>query len=265
MAGELLKKKREELGLDLKQTADLLKIREEYLASIEEDLFEKLPVAVYTIGYIRCYATYLHIDPEPIIAMYTGRLTQPKPSTIFPVASSKKKIPFYYYVIPVLLLILIILGVVILRQERPALEKKIAAVPSQSIQPTQQPVMSERQQSLAVSDNAPAQPQAVLPALSGQLSGVQKPRVAGEHSLEIIADDLTWMHIKFSNGKYEEILLRPGMTKVWQFTDKAVLKLGNAGGIRLNLDGRDIGSPGSLGQVMSLVFPENQQINRQGE
>ncbi|MDP2157580.1 MAG: helix-turn-helix domain-containing protein, partial [Nitrospirota bacterium] len=67
MAGELLKRRREELGLDLRKTADLLKIKEDYLASIEENLFEKLPVAVYTIGYIRCYATYLHIDPEPII------------------------------------------------------------------------------------------------------------------------------------------------------------------------------------------------------
>lgn len=253
VAGELLKRRREELGLDLKQIADLLKIKEDYLASIEEDCFEKLPVAVYTLGYIRCYATHLHVDPEPIIAFYTGHLAQPKPSTIFPVASSKKKIPFYYYVIPALAFILLILGVVILRQEGSAPEKKTAAVP---VQPVQRVELSETD---------PSQPQAVLPALSSQAAGNQKAQVAGEHSLEIIANDLTWMHIRFSNGKYEEILLRPGMTRMWQFTDKAVLKLGNAGGISLTLDGRDIGAPGRLGQVMTLVFPENQQIKRQDE
>jgi cytoskeleton protein RodZ len=258
VAGELLKRRREELRLDLKQTADLLKIKEDYLASIEGDLFEKLPVAVYTIGYIRCYATYLQVDPEPIIAFYAGHLTQPKPSTIFPVASSKKKMPFYYYVIPALVLILLILGIVILRQERSQSEKKVAAVPAQPIQRVS-PVQTER------SETVPSQPPAVPPGVSSQAAGSQKPQVAGEHSLVIIANDLTWMHIRFSNGKYEEILLRPGMTKVWQFTDKAVLKLGNAGGIRINLDGRDIGSPGSLGQIMTLVFPENQQINRPGE
>ncbi len=261
VAGELLKRRREELGLDLKKTADLLKIKEDYLASIEENLFEKLPVAVYTIGYIRCYATYLHIDPEPIIAFYTGHLAQPKPSTIFPIASSRRKMPFYYYVIPALVLILLILGVVILRKGRTEPEKKMAAQPAQQVQP----VETERPQSLPVNEAVLSQPQAVLPAVSSQSAGAQKPQKAGEHSLEIIANDLTWMHIKFSNGKYEEILLRPGMTRMWQFTDKAVLKLGNAGGIRLNLDGRDIGSPGSRGQVMTLVFPENQQINRQGE
>ncbi|MBI5634029.1 MAG: helix-turn-helix domain-containing protein [Nitrospirae bacterium] len=257
MAGELLKKRREELGLDLKQTADLLKIKEDYLASIEGDCFDKLPVAVYTIGYIRCYATYLHIDPEPIIDYYTGHLTQPKPSTIFPIASSKKKTPFYYYVIPILVFILLILGVVILRQESSESEKKVAAVPPRAVEHVQ-PVQTEIRQSFPASGP-------VQPALSGQTTDAQKPRMSGEHSLVITADDLSWMHIRFSNGKYEEILLRPGMTRMWQFTDKAVIKLGNAGGIRLNLDGRDIGSPGSLGQVMTLVFPENQQINKQGE
>jgi len=267
VAGEFLKKRREELGLDLKQTADLLKIKEDFLVSIEEDCFEKLPVAVYTIGYIRCYATYLKIDPEPIIAMYTGHLTQPKPSTIFPVASSKKKMPFYYYVIPALVLILLILGVVILRQERSEPEKKNAALPAQPVQHMQpvQPGQRENPQSSAVQEPVALQPQAAAPVVSSQATGNQKPQTAGEHSLEITAIDLTWMHIKFSNGKYEEILLRPGMIRTWQFTDKAVLKLGNAGGIRLNIDGRDIGSPGSLGQVMTLVFPENQQINRPGE
>lgn len=263
VAGELLKRRREELGLDLKQTADLLKIKEDYLLSIEEDCFDKLPVAVYTIGYIRCYAAYLQIDPDPIIAIYTGHLTQPKPSTIFPVASSKKKMPLYYYLIPALVLILVILTIVILRQDRSTPEKRTAERPVQSVRNVQ-PVQTESRQPLSGQEPL-TQSQGPQPAVSSPAMGNQKPQVAGAHSLEIIANDLTWMHIRFSNGNYEEILLRPGMTRQWQFSDKAVLKLGNAGGIRMNLDGRDIGSPGSLGQVMTLSFPENQQINRQGE
>jgi len=263
VAGELLKRRRVELGLDLKQTADLLKIKEDYLASIEEDLFERLPVAVYTIGYIRCYATYLQIDPEPIIALYTGHLTQPKPSTIFPVASSKKKVPLYFYVIPVLVLVLIILGVIILRQESSAPEKKMAAPAAAPVQPVQ-PSVTESQQSPPVTAE-PYQSAALQPVASSQAQVAQRTPAVGEHSLAIAADDLTWMHITFSDGKSEEILLRPGMTRTWQFTDKAVLRLGNAGGIRLTLDNRDIGSPGSLGQVMTLVFPENRQISKQGE
>ncbi len=263
MAGELLKRRREELGLDLKQTAELLKIKEDYLESIEADRFEKLPVAVYTIGYIRCYASHLQIDPEPVIAFYTGHLVQPKPSTILPVASSKKKIPFYYYVIPALVLVLLVLGVVILRQGRSEPEKRMAAAPVVPVQPVQ-PVGTEVPQAPPVKTELP-QSSSVLPAAGSQTAAVPKPPVAGAHSLAVIADDLTWMQIAFSDGKKEEILLRPGMTRTWQFTGNAVLKLGNAGGIRMTLDNRDIGSPGSLGQVMTLVLPENRQINRQGE
>lgn len=264
VAGELLKKRREELGLDLKQTADLLKIKEDYLTSIEGDCFEKLPVAVYTMGYIRCYATYLHLDPEPIIAIYTGHLAEPKPSTIVPIASSRKRMPFYYYLIPALVLSLLILGFVILRQERLLSQDEVPAVPAQPVQRVQ-PAQTESLQPLPVNENTLPQPPAVLPAVGSQATGNPKSQMVGEHSLEIIAHDLTWMHIRFSSGKYEEILLRPGMTRMWQFVDKAVLKLGNAGGISMKLDGRDIGSPGSLGQVMTLSLPENQQINRQGE
>ena len=265
MAGELLKKRREELGLDLKEIADLLKIKADYLVSIEEDRFEKLPVAVYTTGYIRCYAAYLKIDPEPIIASYTGHLSHPPPSTIIPVSSSKKKMPPYFYIIPVLVVVLVFLLFYIFRQgslrsgNSPAVP---AAQPVQQVRPAQpvqqvQPVQPDRPQP------APAR-QEIVQSPPVPDAALQPRKKTGEHTLEIIANDLTWMHIRFSGGKYEEVLLRPGITRSWSFTDRAVLKLGNAGGVRLKLDGKDIGAPGSLGQVITLVFPEEDQAGARG-
>ncbi|PIV65464.1 MAG: hypothetical protein COS10_11215, partial [Nitrospirae bacterium CG01_land_8_20_14_3_00_44_22] len=46
MPGEILKKKREELGYNLKEIAHTLRIRFDYLKAIEEGTFEKLPVEV---------------------------------------------------------------------------------------------------------------------------------------------------------------------------------------------------------------------------
>lgn len=246
MAGELLKKRREELGLNVKEISALLKIREDYLSWIEEDCFDRLPVAVYTIGYIRCYANYLTIEPEPIIASYTGHLTEPKPSAVFPVASSKRKIPFSYYVIPALLTVLAGLVVFIL-QGRTSQEKIPVAAPVQ-------PVNIES-----------VKPQPLQPAVKSQgtVSGVSQ--ISGRHSLEITAGDLTWMHIKFTDGTYEEMMLKPGMSRSWQFADKAVLKFGNAGGIRIRLDDRDLGTPGSNGQVLTLSLPENRIISPQDQ
>ena len=69
-SGEILKKKREELGYNLKEIAKTLKIRSDYLKAIEEGTFEKLPVEVYTKGYIREYAKFLKTDPEIVIKAY---------------------------------------------------------------------------------------------------------------------------------------------------------------------------------------------------
>jgi uncharacterized membrane protein len=78
---------------------------------------------------------------------------------------------------------------------------------------------------------------------------------AGEHTLRVDARDVVWMKITFANNHSEEILMRPGASKSWRYSGRAVLKVGNAGGIRVNLDDKDLGSPGASGQVMSLTFP----------
>ena len=251
MAGEVLKKRREELGLSIGEVSNLLRIKAEYLSSIEADEFEKLPVAVYTTGYIRSYAAYLGIDPDPILSFYTGHLAHPGHATIIPVASSKKKIPFSYYIIPLLLLLMIPLVYIVLRQGALYPQTKTAQSPAQSA-----PAVSPQQ---AVPLQEPLQP-----ALRAQQSPTEQQVQTGantdaRHRLEVIANDLTWVQITFGDGKTEEALLRPGNTKTWTFPEKALLKLGNAGGVRLNLDGKDIGSPGSSGQVMTIAFPENLQ------
>ena len=66
------------MGLDIKEVSDTLKISSEYLISIENDMFDRLPVAVYTVGYIRCYAKYLEVDAGPVISDFTSHLASPQ-------------------------------------------------------------------------------------------------------------------------------------------------------------------------------------------
>ena len=70
MVGETLKKKREELGLDLKEVAHNLRIQYGYLKAIENNEVKKLPPDVYTRAYIREYAKFLTIDSEPLLDEY---------------------------------------------------------------------------------------------------------------------------------------------------------------------------------------------------
>ena len=78
-----------------------------------------------------------------------------------------------------------------------------------------------------------------------------------EHQLVITASDTVWLRIRFENGKQEEILLRSGESKSWKFGGPAVLKIGNAGGVTMKLDGKDLGVPGDPGKVLDLTLPQS--------
>ena len=252
MAGEILKKRREELGIDIREAADALKISPEYLASIENDIFDKLPVAVYTIGYIRCYAKYLNVDAEPVIINFVSHLTTPKPSTIIPVSSSRRKVPLYFYGILALVIGFLTFavytytvknrtGVMTAEKLKPSVEEKIpvpAARPTDAVAPGTVPVETKTEE-LKASEPLPTAP------------------AKKAHHVVITASDTVWLQIRFEDGKIDEVLLRSGGSKRWEFDGTAMLKIGNAGGVSLKFDGKDLGTPGNTGQVLNLTFPQS--------
>jgi cytoskeletal protein RodZ len=250
LAGEIFKKKREELGIDIKEASDVLKIGSEYLSAIENDSFDKLPVAVYTIGYIRCYAKYLDVDAGPVIADFTVHLSSPKPSTIIPVASSHRKVPGYTYVALAFLagLFVFIFYVYMSKNIVSDLPAENSRVSKTEIKPVQNASLDAGAVSVSPpkADDAPE---------SGLSAAVQAPEDKKEHHLTITASDAVWLQIRYENGKVEEALLKSGMSKDWSFSDTASLKVGNAGGITLIFDGNDLGVPGKSGQVLNLNFP----------
>ena len=76
---KLLKERREELGKEIKAIAEVTRIKSAYLRSIEEEEFEKLPVKVYTRGYIREYAEFLGIPTDIALEPYDKYLSENKP------------------------------------------------------------------------------------------------------------------------------------------------------------------------------------------
>ena len=64
--GKLLRSTREEKGLSLEEACHSLKIRKFFLESIETGHFEKLPGAVYALGFVKSYSVYLGLDFEEL-------------------------------------------------------------------------------------------------------------------------------------------------------------------------------------------------------
>ncbi len=252
LAGEILKNKREDLGLEIHEVAASLKISEEYISAIENDAFEKLPVPVYTMGYIRCYAAFVGIDAGSIVQYYSEHMSRPRPSTIIPIASSRKKRPGIGYLIAVMG----VLVVAFLLFPHVPKEKNSGSLPAATV--------TAKVPASAAAGPGPGQTDAVQHAGAGEgavfagdadVSEKAAAGAADQHTLSITADDTTWISVTFDNGRREEILLRAGQSKDWPFSGKAFIKVGNAGGINMSLDGTDLGKPGDPGQVKNITLP----------
>ena len=65
--GSLLKQERIHQQKTLAAVAEYLKIRVAFLEAIENDKLDVLPGGIYTVGFIRSYASYLGLDHDAIV------------------------------------------------------------------------------------------------------------------------------------------------------------------------------------------------------
>lgn len=68
--GASLREGRERLGKDLAQVATSLRIRQPFLAALEEGRFKDLPGGTYAIGFLRTYAEFLGLDGEEMVRRF---------------------------------------------------------------------------------------------------------------------------------------------------------------------------------------------------
>lgn len=65
--GQLLRAAREEKHLSIPQVAVETRIRQLYIKAIEDGDLDSLPGEIYKVGFIKTYATFLHLDPFEIL------------------------------------------------------------------------------------------------------------------------------------------------------------------------------------------------------
>ena len=71
------------MGVTMEQAAEDTRIREKFLQAIESGDYQSLPGTVYTKGFLRNYTEYLNLDPEEMLALYTGERGGTEPARTF--------------------------------------------------------------------------------------------------------------------------------------------------------------------------------------
>jgi hypothetical protein len=223
LLGDILKKRREELGMDLREISETLKIKFAYLKALEDDDLKNLPAEVYVKAYLNSYARSLDLNPEEILNTYNLQVSPPQPEkkTVQDTGPlPQKKTHLKYFLIPSLILCLAI-ALTSMRFKRPPAPQPPPIIPVETTQ-----------------KNLPAQ-------------------VRSQQVLEIKAYDPTWLQIISDKTQSQELMMRPGESVILHARNCFSLKIGNAGGIKVLFNGKDIGKLGEKGQVIKLSLPEN--------
>jgi len=80
--GEVLREKREENNLTVEDVSNRLRLSVRQIEALETNNFASFPEAMMTRGFIRNYARFLEIDPEPLLQAYREYVPSESPHSL---------------------------------------------------------------------------------------------------------------------------------------------------------------------------------------
>jgi cytoskeletal protein RodZ len=272
--GAYLKREREFRNITLDEISQATKIRETNLRALEEDRLNSLGSPVFVKGYLKACATYLGLDPNDLVLRYEASLREEKPPRVTkPVDETPDQWRLKYIVLPVSLLL--IFGVLLLLVLQRPMRVEMDTQPVQETESTQGPALkSESTSSGGTADGD--SPIALGPhreAFSLGPPPVHPPRPSASLAsksplgiqLQLTALEDAWVQIQIDQEPAKEMLLRSGNTVSRQGEKSMQMKIGNAGGLEILWNGKDLGKLGESGQVIYLaISPEEVQLRRPG-
>lgn len=101
LIGATLRRAREELGYDLQQVSEALRIRRAHLEALEEGRYKDLPGATYAIGFFRSYARFLGLNADEIVEQFKSQSHDlvKEQKLDFPLLSSEGRMPKVWLVV----------------------------------------------------------------------------------------------------------------------------------------------------------------------
>jgi cytoskeleton protein RodZ len=238
--GERIRAARESRGLSLSDVGEQIRIRSVYLSAIEDENWNAIGAPVYIRGFLRTYARFLGIDPEEAVAEFNR--TQPQTSgphvagprdsaAVEPSAARRSGLLIWTAgVVAVLLIAFVVYNELTMRRS----ETSANAGPGGALQ------------SAAPSPQAAA---TATPAATPQST----PVVGGANSLALVLSAPSWLRVTVDGSVSMEGTFPAGTSKTFHGKN-ALVRIGNAGGVEIYVDGKDVGKLGKPGDVVEHTF-----------
>lgn len=240
--GEELRRERLVREITLEEISAATRISVRLLTALEEGDLSRLPSPAFTRGFIRSYAGHIGIDPEEKVCGYMAALAEASAGT----TPATVRVRRHFLrgrgaaagtIVGGVTGVLLLLGLIARPERHPA--------------PRQEKVVSARSghvelKHVAISNEptpAVRQAEPVSPAAA-------EPNADPLVSLLLEVNEDSWTKLEASGETLFAGLLRKGEVRKFEARGGFRLSLGNAGGVRVTVDGRALESLGRAGQVV---------------
>jgi cytoskeleton protein RodZ len=253
--GDLLRKTREEKGLSFAQVEEVTKIRSDFLQALEEEDYDRLPAPAYVKGFVRNYALYLDLDPQQVLSLYE-QPEAPAETTSVPMMLDEPLEPLTLrrvWPVGLVLLLIVVVAISWWGYQRyygttPFARATATATAMPTTAPTAEPTAT------------PTPPTPTVPPATATPSptrtAIRTPTptaVLLELSIEVV-DRRSWLLVEADGERVFAGILEPGARDTWTARERIVLRAGDAGAVRVTINGQELGLFGEVGEVVETEW-----------
>jgi transcriptional regulator with XRE-family HTH domain len=235
--GAALRQERERRGLALGDVARATRFTVRQVLAVEEGRLADLPPHPYARGLVTAYASLLGLDPEAT-AREWGQVTGGGAAarrSVFRVPAHARS-SWRDWAVPIACAAATVAYLALAPAPGPAPEPGLVPPPA----PTQP----------AAEAPQPEQDAEVAPAPEPTA-----PQDAPGVAVELRSEGATWVDVAADGGEQRRQELRPGQNLSLQARRRLALALGDAGAVRISVNGRDLGFIGDKGELKAgIVF-----------
>ncbi|MEV0969412.1 helix-turn-helix domain-containing protein [Microtetraspora glauca] len=231
--GEALAEARERAGMTVSQLSQRTRIRETIIEAMERDDFSLCGGDFYVRGHLRAISRAVGLDPEVMVRQYDelrgGSVMPVRAASVFKAGRSLggrgRKAPNWTMALAIALVVAAVFGIVRL------------------IGGSGDPV----RETAAHSGRAPA---------AGRASEHDAAKAKGDMVvLKVIGKRSSWITVRDGAGRqlFQGTVAR-GETSTWKARDQVKVVFGDAGAVRLEVNGKDLGTPGKKGETLRRTY-----------
>jgi cytoskeleton protein RodZ len=253
--GQALQQARVDAGLTVDEVSTSTRVRVPIMKAIEENDFSRCGGDVYARGHIRTLAQKVGLDPGKLVAQYDaehgGRPEPTSASTLFEaerIRPEPRRPNWTAAMVAAIVAVVGFVGFTLVNggsdsPQKSSAEETPASEPSKTSQPSDQHSSSSNSHTSDPTDPKPS---------DSAIAAAPADKVTVRMTAEL-SD--TWISAEDHNGRLiHEGVLKKGKSKTFTDDKRLNLVLGNAGGMKLYVNGKEVKKVGDVGQVQRVSY-----------